>query len=52
MIKNENKYLQLKKSYIFLKSKLQFTCPQAFRKDVQATEEAFSPQKRTQHFKT
>ena len=31
----------------FLDQKLQFTCPQASTKDVQATGEAFRPQKRT-----
>ncbi len=32
---------------LFLNQKLQFTYPLAFPKDVQATGEAFSPQKRT-----
>ncbi len=36
-----------KKITNFLNQKLQFTYPQAFIKDVQATEEAFSPQKWT-----
>ncbi len=35
------------KRYIFFDQKLQFTCPKASLKDVQATKEAFSPQKRT-----
>ncbi len=41
------KNLQLKKNYgIFLNQKLQYTYSQASIKDVQATEEAFSPEKR------
>jgi hypothetical protein len=46
MTKNWEK-LQLKKNFIFFYQKLQFTYPLASIKDVQATGEAFSPQKRT-----
>ncbi len=41
------KKLTAEKNLIFLNQKLQFTYPQAFIKDVRATEEAFIPQKRT-----
>jgi hypothetical protein len=40
------KKLQLKKKGIFFYQNLQFTYPQAFIKDVQATEKVFIPQKR------
>jgi hypothetical protein len=46
MTKNWKKFTAEKKS-IFLDQKLPFTYPWAFIKDYQATEEAFSPQKRT-----
>jgi hypothetical protein len=39
--------MKKKKNTAEIDQKLQFTYPQAFIKDVQATREALSPQKRT-----
>jgi hypothetical protein len=46
MTKNKKKFTAEKKLH-FLDQKLQFTYPWASIKDYQATEEPFSPQKRT-----
>jgi hypothetical protein len=50
MTKNCKKFTAKKKNKIFGNKKLQFTYPLASIKDVQAKEEAFSPQKRTSIF--
>jgi hypothetical protein len=47
MTKNLKEFTAVKLFLIFFGSKLQFTYPWASIKDTQATEEAFSPQKRT-----
>jgi hypothetical protein len=41
------KKIQLKNKFFFFRSKIAIYFPEAFIKDVQATGEAFSPQKRT-----
>jgi hypothetical protein len=46
MTKNERKKIQPKKVKYFFDQKLQFTYPYASIKDVKATGEAFSPQKK------
>jgi hypothetical protein len=43
----DKKKFTAEKISMFFYQKLQFTYPQASKKDVQATEEAFGPQKRT-----
>jgi hypothetical protein len=44
---NLKKKMQLKKDFYFIDQKLKFTYPSASMKDVQATGEIFSSQKRT-----